>query len=197
VPRDYKARANTPRRAKKRAIPCWVCFIGGLLVGLFMSGLAWLKLLPPGDQPTAAIISRPPVIEEQREEAAPAATQPKPSFEFYTILPEMEVVVPEPDPEPPVKRATKPGKKPTTAPKTAAADRFMLQMGSFRKFADADRLKASLALVGIQAEIQKVRIGAGDTFHRVRAGPYSRSKANTLRARLQQNSINSLIIKLK
>lgn len=73
----------------------------------------------------------------------------------------------------------------------------MLQMGSFRKYADADRLKASLALVGIQAEIQKVKIDNGETFHRVRAGPYTQEKVKLLNAKLKQNRINSLMIKLK
>lgn len=79
----------------------------------------------------------------------------------------------------------------------AEADRYMLQMGSFRQYADADRLKASLALVGIQAEIQRVKIDNGETFHRVRAGPYSPEKVKLLSARLKENRINSLMIKLK
>ena len=62
----------------------------------------------------------------------------------------------------------------------------MLQMGSFRQYADADRLKASLALVGIQAEIQKVKIDNGEIFHWW-AGPYSPDKVKLL-ARAERES---------
>jgi len=105
-----------------------------------------------------------------------------------------------PDPEPDRVATVEPSRRPQSQPaqqKSSGSGSYMLQMGSFRKYADADRLKASLALVGIRAEIQKVRINSKDTFHRVRAGPYTREKVNILRARLKENSISSLVIKLK
>jgi cell division protein FtsN len=197
MPRDYKSRANAPRK-QQRQVPGWVWFLSGLLVGLFFSGLAWLKLLPADGQ----LALPPPQAQNQKQgvtkqqparKKEPAA--PKPRFDFYTILPEMEVVVPEPEPEkapPPVKRG-----KLKREPVAAASGRYMLQMGSFRKYADADRLKASLALVGIQAEIQKVRVSGSGTFHRVRSGPYTQKKVNQLRSRLKQHRIDSLVIKLK
>ena len=71
-------------------------------------------------------------------------------------------------------------------------------MGSFRKHADADRMKARLALLDIPAEIQKVTINNKDTFHRVRSGPYeSQGRPNELRTRLRQNNIKSMVIRLK
>ncbi|MCB1761562.1 MAG: SPOR domain-containing protein [Gammaproteobacteria bacterium] len=197
MPRDYKSRANPPTK-KRGAIPGWVWFIVGLLAGLFFSGLAWLKLLPAERQGAVEPSARRAPAKEEREVRGESDTPPKPVYEFYTILPEMEVVVPEPEPVP----------EPGAAPKSAAniespreiqslSERYMLQMGSFRKYADADRLKASLALVGIQAEIQKVKIDNGETFHRVRAGPYTQEKVKLLNAKLKQNRINSLMIKLK
>ncbi len=118
----------------------------------------------------------------------------KPRFDFYTILPEMEVVVPDPEPEPVTKSTGRAGV--SGAKKTVSAS-YMLQMGSFREFSDADHLKASLALVGLEAEIQRVNINGGDIYHRVRSGPYTREQVNSLRARLKANKINSLVIKLK
>lgn len=192
--RDYKSRAN-PSRKQNKGVPGWVWFIAGLLVGLFFSGLAWLKLLPAEGVGRGA----PPVADAKSKAADPGrqpqadAPPPRPRFDFYTILPEMEVVVPEP--EVPM-RSTAAQRKARAEP-TGAQDRYMLQMGSFRKHADADRLKASLALVGIQAEIQKVTIDGGQLFHRVRSGPYTIDKGRELRSRLTENGINSLMIKLK
>ncbi|MCB1858396.1 MAG: SPOR domain-containing protein [Gammaproteobacteria bacterium] len=187
--RDYKSRAN-PQAKRRRQVPGPVWFVCGLLVGLFLSGLAWLKMpgvsdtsLPTGNA-DSAVNSGPPSVAEK---SAP----PKPRFDFYTILPEMEVVVPEP--LPPDRSVT----VEETTTNGGAQDRYMLQMGSFRKYSDADRLKASLALVGIQAEIQRVKIDSGDIFHRVRSGPYGVEKVNQLNAKLKANSISSLVIKLK
>ncbi|MCP4284898.1 MAG: hypothetical protein GY792_10665 [Gammaproteobacteria bacterium] len=191
MPRDYKSRANT-RQQKKRPVPGWVWFIAGLVVGLFFSGLAWLKLLPAdGKTATGSVISKPTSKAKQQAPAHKSST-PKPRFDFFTILPEMEVVVPEPEVVPRVSAKQKSAQKSATK-----SDRYMLQMGSFRKYGDADRLKASLALVGIQAEIQKVKIDNGEIFHRVRAGPYSPAKVKLLSARLKENRINSLMIKLR
>jgi len=189
--RDYKSRVNSPQR-RKRQIPGWVWFIAGLLVGLFFSGLAWLKLFPTGTSPSVATIVGKPKPTAEKEKAPPEDMNPKPRFDFYTILPEMEVVVPEPEVVP--RSQTKQLSEEQT---TGETDKYMLQMGSFRQYADADRLKASLALVGIQAEIQKVKIDSGEIFHRVRSGPYSADKVKILSARLKENRINSLMIKLK
>jgi cell division protein FtsN len=75
---------------------------------------------------------------------------------------------------------------------------YILQMGSFRKYQDADRMKAKLALIGIEAEIQKVSINNRDTFHRVRSGPYrGQRQLNAVRNLAKENNIATLVIKLK
>jgi cell division protein FtsN len=101
----------------------------------------------------------------------------------------MEVVVSETEEEP--RRQS----DATAAPEAPRS--YMLQMGSFRKYADADRLKASLALLGVEAEIQKVNVNGGEVFHRVRSGPLTRREANKLRNRLRKQNINSLVMQIK
>ncbi len=204
--RDYKSRAH-PQSAPTQQSPAWIWFFSGLLVGLFAAGLAWLKLELPAK---GTATTQPSRVEELRQAPAPVKEEkslpPKPRFDFYTILPEMEVVVPDPVEEaPPAKAPVVEGrpamvKEPDTPPSvaTAPATAYILQMGSFRRHEDADRLKASLALIGIEAEIQRVNVNNGDIYFRVRSGPYRNPKQiNELRSRLQQNKINSLLIKLK
>jgi cell division protein FtsN len=204
MPRDYKSRAAPQRKGKKQPVSGWVWFVVGLLVGLLVCLLVWLKL-----SPADPVKPRPSVVTRKHSEA-PAevvpdpvkpteSTAPKPRFDFYTILPEMEVVVPDPEPEA-VSPPTKSGAAPVVnadSRATSGAAYYMLQMGSFRKYSDADKLKASLALVGIEAEIQRFTLDGGEVFHRVRSGPYTSGQVNALRARLTQNNISSLIIKLK
>lgn len=200
--KDYKSRAHPPRKQqKKQQKPGWIWFVAGLLVGVFVSGLMWLKLTPSGPllpklANSAKQEKQRPVVVEKKEQKEPDT--PKPRFDFYTILPEMEVVVPDPVDEQVKKKADNKPIAESAAPSTEDASvGYMLQMGSFRKYSDADRLKASLALVGIQAEIQRVDIRGGEVFHRVRSGPYGRAQVNSLRAKLKEKKISSLVIKYR
>ncbi|MCW8830677.1 MAG: SPOR domain-containing protein, partial [Gammaproteobacteria bacterium] len=62
---------------------------------------------------------------------------------------------------------------------------------------DAEKLKASLALLGFQAHIQNVTVNS-IPWHRVRIGPYSQS--NELYDKidqLRQNDINAIPMELK
>lgn len=195
--RDYKTRAHP--KPKKQQTSGWIWFFIGLLVGLFAAGLVWLKF---GQQSAAQVVTpkatQAPAQQQkkpEKETKAGRSLPPKPRFDFYTILPEMEVIVPEPEPDPTPKQTHK---KPIKSVPVATGSTYMLQVGSFRKYADADRMKASLALLGIQAEIQKVTINNKDTYHRVRSGPYRNGQqVNKIRAQLQKNKISSLLIKLK
>ena len=72
-----------------------------------------------------------------------------------------------------------------------------MQAGSFREHNQADELKAKLALQGITADIQTVKINA-DTWHRVRIGPISdMSKLNATMKRLKDNGIQAIVVKSK
>jgi cell division protein FtsN len=117
----------------------------------------------------------------------------KPRFDFYTILPEMEVVVSAPD----VVTEREPPAAAGAPVEEAGGSSYMVQMGSFHKHGDADRMKASLALMGVEADIQKVNVNNGEVFHRVRSTPLSLSEANQLRERLRQQNINSLVVRLR
>jgi cell division protein FtsN len=187
MPRDYKSRANAHSR---QATPGWVPFAAGFVLGLFVAGLAWIKLSPPGAGAREAA-APPPAPRPARVDQAQEEKAPRPRFDFYTLLPAQEVVVPEEEmqePEPEPRASAAPAEKPRES--------YLLQMGAFRKYEDADRLKASLALLGIEAKIQRVSIDDKDSFHRVRSGPYSRPQANALHARLKSNDIPSLVIKV-
>jgi cell division protein FtsN len=189
---DYKHRAGTKKR--KSNANCTIWFLGGTLAGAFIVGLLWLKL--------GANLGNAQVPGMAQSKPTPGAVKqntPKPTFEFYTILPEMEVVIPDEElmaPEP----SESDGSETVDAPEPTFADgvSYILQMGSFRKYQDADRMKARLALIGIEAEIQKVSINNRDTFHRVRSGPYqSQRQLNAVRRLTKENNIASLVIKLK
>jgi cell division septation protein DedD len=225
MPRDYKHRAT--RKRKRSKLSPWVGVISGLLVGLFVAFLVFIKMQTPPEPPAFFQESLLPPVEETRPDTAaesPAdiagdapqaqALPPKPRFDFYTLLPEMEVVVPEeeiapPPPAPPVQRPAPetrpaaqqpvPATPAATAPaKATPAETYLLQVGSFRNGEQAERFRAELALLGMQTSIQKVTIDNKDTYHRVRVGPFrDTGSLNTARSRLSKKGIESSVIKIR
>ena len=72
----------------------------------------------------------------------------------------------------------------------------MLQAGSYKNFADADRVRAQLALAGVESKVQKVTVDT-DTWHRVRIGPISNlDELNRVRTRLRQADVDALVIRV-
>jgi len=164
------ARRNRNSRDKESA-PGWVWMLFGLSMGLMVAIVAYLRApgLPTGELATASAATRPasePAAQRETPRATRAATQQaapaENRFEFYEILPQFEVVVPEDD-APRATAAARP--RPAETPGS-----FLLQAGSFSAAADADRLKANLALLGFESHVQRVRI-EDDIFNRVRIGP--------------------------
>nr|VFJ42245.1 MAG: Cell division protein FtsN [Candidatus Kentron sp. FW]VFJ49881.1 MAG: Cell division protein FtsN [Candidatus Kentron sp. FW] len=210
--RDYKHAGKTPSLSGKLASPGWIWFLVGLLIGLFIAALTYLSLqYSAGDgrrqmgmQPQ--LRNAPPPSRVQGGQAASAARTTKSTdkrseaeFEFYTILPEREIRVPEHElrsQQPQTARKAEAATQVGTA--MDASGRYILQVGSFRHLDDADRLKAKLALGGFDVEIQTVSMRGGDTWHRVRLGPYQDPAViHRIRAGLQKNGFAPLILKEK
>jgi len=130
-------------------------------------------------------IRRPaPVAQKAPEPAKP----PKPTFDFYTILPETETVLPD--------WSAKGKSPPPSKPEKGVS--YILQAGSFAGYDEADQLKARLALAGMVAQIQKVTIEGKGTYHRVRLGPYeSIEQLDTAARQLQKLGIKAIRLKVK
>lgn len=194
MPRDYKSQRR--QRTSRKATSRWPWFFTGLAVGLFVALLVYLSERVP-DQ-IALIQARKESSEKETPKKGQPENQPtqpsydRPQFEFYTILPEMEITVPDSE----VQVATQP--EPERKETDEASGSYMLQVGSFQKLEQADELKATLALLGFEAEIQSVAVNGGETWHRVRLGPYTDlARLNETRIRLRKNNIEALLLKIK
>jgi cell division protein FtsN len=119
---------------------------------------------------------------------APTTATTGEKYDFYQMLPNFEVVVPEKDKD--VKR---------DMPATARVERpgvYVLQAGSYRNEADADRVRAQLSMQGIDAKVQRVAVDA-DVWHRVRIGPITKlDDLNRLRKQLQAADVDALVIRV-
>ena len=179
---DYKRR----RRAKKKTAGGGHGFATGLICGLAVAAL--VHLYHSGRNAPAAAPER--VAAPATAEAGPEAAVEN-RFEFYDILPEFELPV---ETEPTDSAG---GPRPASpVPATLPPGSYYLQAGSFRQHADADRRKASLALLGISSAIQRVTIDGNQTRFRVRVGPiYEAAQLNVLRSQLDAAEIQNFTVR--
>jgi len=168
----------------------------GLAAGLCVAGIVYVadhraSETPPAERPVPRRASAGPASAGRSEAAstdstaADAASPAESKYDFYHMLPKFEVVVPEKE------RGTR------VAP--AQIDRpgvYFLQAGSYRDVNVAERIRAQLAKLGIEATVQRVAVDA-DVWHRVRIGPIrDLAQLNKLRARLQQSDLDALVIRV-
>jgi cell division protein FtsN len=121
-------------------------------------------------------------------EASAGTTQTGEKYDFYQMLPNFEVVVPEKEKD--VKR---------DLPATAKIERpgiYVLQAGSYRNESDADRVRDQLSKEGIDAKVQRVAVDT-DVWHRVRIGPITKlDELNKLRKQLQAADVDAIVIRV-
>jgi cell division protein FtsN len=192
--KDYKPR---PRGGVRR-------LAGGTLIGIFIglvlglalaSGVAIYMTNAPvpfvNRGPEKAKAAAPQADRNLAERTAEAkgGTPERPKFDFYKILPGQE----EPVTERELKAAAKGGDRPG-----APADLYFVQAGAFQNPADADNLKARLALIGLIASVEPASLPDRGTWYRVRLGPYHQlEELNRVRATLAQNGVDASLVRIK
>ncbi|UQY37171.1 SPOR domain-containing protein [Pseudomonas fulva] len=196
-----KRGASRYKAPSKRPVPGWIWLACGLAVGVFVTLLLNLK---PGDEAVKRDKPQPERASTTPKPTPSATSQEpgKPKYDFYTLLPESEVIVP-PDAVPPPTTPT-PEPKPVTPEEAAKIDaaraqaalngetpppappvakpaetsqaplttQFFLQAGSFPSKDKAESMRAQIILLG-----QNVRVESGTvqdkTWHRVLVGPFA------------------------
>lgn len=200
--RDYKP--ATQKASGSKGSP----FFTGLLIGLLLGvGLSlWLTMFLKGsDSPfTENKVSNPAIaaqkqkptkttteddvlpkdestVDENRDGDAVNTAKTDNKFDFYTILPETESTITEQE----VKESS------------IKKDNYFLQVGAFQDEADADNMKAKLALQGFEAVVQTATIPEKGVWHRVRVGPLNDiEQINKIRGELTSSGFNTDLIKV-
>ncbi len=189
--RDYKPR---PREKKRKPV-------GGTLLGIFIGLVLGLAIATaaaiyvtnspvPFVNKTQPPRGTTPQADQKLADAAKAGPAEKPKFDFYKILPGQEEPVTDRD----LKSAAAKQAEKSGAPR----DLYFVQAGAFQNPADADNLKARLALMGLQASVEPANLPDKGTWYRVRLGPYTQlDEINRVRQTLAQNSIDASLVKIK
>ncbi len=189
--RDYKP---TSQKNTNRGSP----FLTGLLIGLLLGvglSVAVTLYLKGSDSPFAEKKLNEPISEKMldekiaedsvaQKEENPDEIKPENNFDFYTILPETESTVTE--------------KEVQDSALTVKKEDYFLQVGAFQNEADADNMKAKLALLGFEAVVKTATIPEKGIWHRVRVGPLNDlEKINKIRGELTTNGFNTDLIKVR
>ena len=211
-----KASSKTGAKAVKPAggISLGFVLLAGVVIGAFISFLVYLSVGVDVDE---AAEKKTNVIKESveskpKEVKTIEPPEEKSRFEFYSILPERKIEVPVEDVDPAsadpvIQNKTVQPKTVSTSPEVAekketiksppAIRRYILQAGSFSRFKDADKRKATLAFMGVSSKIHAIS-KPNQTMYRVQVGPYSEiKKVNEISALLKKNKIPSLLMRVK
>ncbi|WP_415892700.1 SPOR domain-containing protein [Neptuniibacter sp. PT8_73] len=196
--RAKPAPKRAPAKQKKR-FPTGLLALTLLLLGGLGYGLYNLTKVDPGEASTPLANSKPkPAQTAEKPKPAPSkpvksqapvvekstASTDKSRFEFYEMLKESEVEAPKD-----VYKST---------PKDAKTQhKYLLQAGSFKAKADAERMRAQLILLGLPNVHTNISTSKdGTQWYRVRVGPFdNRSRLSKAYDKLVQQNIQPLRIK--
>lgn len=178
--RDYK-------KARRHGLELgrWRDFGAGLLVGAVIVA-AGLGMAHRPERERASETPRPDPRRVSAEATAAESSSAE-RYDFYQMLPHFEVVVPEKERD--VRRDI-------PAAKIERPGVYVLQAGSYREEAEADRVAKQLSLQGIEAKVQRVAVD-NDVWHRVRVGPISDlGELNRVRKQLVAADLDALVIRV-
>lgn len=195
--RDYKPTTQKQKPANKGN-----AFVTGLLVGVILGigiSVAVAIMVTGGKSPFVKPeeSTEPVPLAESangtnsKEDAAPAEQtdekQDPNRFDFYKILPGESQVT-----EQEIQQSQEAQEQ--AAP---AIENYFLQVGAFQTEAEADNIKAKLALLGLEAVVQTATVPDKGVWHRVRVGPYSDlDQIAKARSELAKNGFKADLIKI-
>lgn len=184
--------------------PIFAGILLGIVMGLTIAGgIAWFVLkknpvpTPPAKEQLqtgkSATSEKPVVGRPAAAGTASGAGENKARFEFYKELTGKPETGTGKAPDRQVAVIQKPA---ATVKPADTATVYFLQEGAYTNADDAEKVKAKLALIGMEANVQPANIPDKGVWYRVRLGPYKNStEMNEALATLKLNGLNAAPIK--
>ena len=201
---DYKHHAQ-PRGPAP--IPAWVWLFAFTAITSFAGLLYYLDLYDKGQigmdhkqnlkqifsqqQSQQQLSQQQKSVEKAKPKKQESVAKKTTEFNFYDLLPSMEVMIPDRE------IAVNDSEVPRRADEQSSVS-YILQAGSFREVEQADRLKAGLALIGVESTIEPVINRSTGTWYRVRVGPFGNMREiDKVRNRMRANNIEPILLRDK
>lgn len=167
---------------RKRPVPGWIILFSGVLSGLLIAVIIYANGWVPEPVKNADKPSPDQSTERPVEDVSSHVAKRANNYDFYTVLPEMEVVIPKEDIA-------------QEAAKKNQNYQYILQVASFKNKADAETLKAKIAFSGQIAYIQTINVN-NTQWHRVRVGPFTSGReADKQKRAIEQTGERVLMLK--
>jgi cell division protein FtsN len=206
VPRStfFAARRRAPANGRNAAGNMLIGVFIGVVIGLCIAALvAYFVIKSPSpfqSPPTRSPIGNGGATKtEGPTKAASVQAADKPRFDFYKILPGTEEgkQAPAAAAQQPAVIATNIGSpQDPRGTEGKAGESLFLQAGAFQNQSEAEVQKAKLALLGMEASIQRVIFPDKGVWYRVRLGPYrSPDEMSRNRAQLAKSGVDATVIK--
>ena len=117
------------------------------------------------------------------------AEEPKFDFQFYGILPKLEVVIPENEIKTRIQKEQSNTQK--------AKNKYIMQAGSFKAYTDATKLKEKLTAIGVESHVEQAKV-KNVILNRVKIGPFSSlSSVMEIKNRLKSKGMDSLVLEFE
>lgn len=213
-----KRNSQASRNGNRRQTPAWAMVLLGVALGVVGSvavlyggkipTLRGGKNLPQPNPEAVAPKESEKALADDTAKAPPPAP-PKSNYDFYTALPEKEVVIPDAELSAKAKAEQQRAKQQAqanaanpnsstaaaTPPPASGGGRYMLQVTATSDAGAADALKAKLTMLGFSAKVYTSTVD-GKTLHRVRLGPFATaSETESSKRALAENSISAIPVK--
>ncbi|WP_019603501.1 SPOR domain-containing protein [Teredinibacter turnerae] len=184
---DYSRtrRSSNRRKSNEPRVPAWVWLFTGCVLGAFIMFLMRLSQLDPVQRIADSKTTSSSSAKVAKKESKP--TQPK--FDFYEVLKETRVSIPELTDKDNTVSSDEP-------PAQTDTYEYILQVASFKNVDDAEELRVQLLLLNLDARVERAEVRKGDTWNRVLVGPFeSRSLLAKARSTLVSNHHEALVLK--
>ena len=152
-----------------------------LVAVLFVAAIFFIaRIDTPASQPSLAPATN--IADTNRHNSKPNSTA---EFSFYAMLHDLEIEIPE---------STEAQSTQGSQSKTS----YVIQAGSFKTSAQAERRLVELKLLGLNPRVGEVENANGERWHRVMLGPFaSRSQMAGVRSVMINNNIEAMVMQRK